>query len=1205
MKILKIEGGNLACFSTFAVDLDKGPLAEASLFAITGRTGAGKSTLLDAVCLALYGKLPRVERHAGSDLGGGYHTGKAASIIRRGQSGGYAACEFSDNDGVRYRSEWRVKAGQRGARKAVLGDPVLSLSRDGKPMPEVRTKSEHQAEIERLVGLGEVEFRRAALLAQNDFACFLTAKLEDRAQQLARITDTEQYSAIGKKTHELWSAHRDAVASVQLKAGEHRPWTAEDEAAAVIEAEVLVGEDRAARDALRLADRAAAEWGRYEAATRRLLTADQALALAVAERERARPDRDRLAWAEVAERHADVCRAERDARGAVTSAEQEVVDRAKRVAVARGTLAEAEQQAGAAAAKNRALLQALPAADVGAARDLDRRLGLARQAHAHARAALDAAKADIERRAHALGVDVDARRANAERLRAQRDVLAAGAAIVPLLDDGEAVAVVRRAAEAVAAAAARAAEAERAVAQRDAAEAACAGGRVTLALRAAERERAASARAALGAPVDLDAPRAAVEAARGLRDRRVALLGCGAALERAVGKHAPQQAALAALEQELSGQDEREAVARALAAEAEQHVKGAEKLLDRVRALASLDARRGELVKGEPCPLCGSPDHPYADPALVPSVSPLEEQVRLLRAEAREAAGEAARGEAEGRATRARCSELVALVAALASEVTTCGDALQAAEAACPPSEQGPVGAAEATLAAALAALDERAALARAQGAADGACQQAERAEAEAVGALKPLEIALATAAQRELGALAERGEAEARAAAARAALEAKFAAWPEVGASLGPGSAKLVEDRLAVLRRARDAEREESAAVTRLDLAIGAAQAALDVARGEESATVALEGERAAAVTELVVERAGYFGGRDTDAVVAEHEAAVRGSEAELRLALERRSGAAASLVAAEAEHGRAVEAAAGKRAALEAAGAAWRQALERLGWSAVEFDARTLSPDDVTSLRERLAAVDRSCVAAEAERKGAIEERDASAVPTGVDAESVAAAVDAASAGAEQTVQRLHEARARHGAGRATGAKFQELAGDLAVAQEALKPWQQLRDLIGDGEGKRFRNLAQARTMGVLVELANERLEHFAPRYRLSQLPEAPLDLAIADSDAGGEQRGTASLSGGETFLVSLALALGLGRLTARTLKLKTMFIDEGFGALDSDRVDEVLAALQTIAGSGIQIGLISHVPAVAERVSARVEVVKRGATSTIDVR
>ena len=139
----------------------------------------------------------------------------------------------------------------------------------------------------------------------------------------------------------------------------------------------------------------------------------------------------------------------------------------------------------------------------------------------------------------------------------------------------------------------------------------------------------------------------------------------------------------------------------------------------------------------------------------------------------------------------------------------------------------------------------------------------------------------------------------------------------------------------------------------------------------------------------------------------------------------------------------------------------------------------------------------------------------------------------------------------------------------------------------------------------MDSLVELANEKLAIFAKRYTLCRVGEGArdaLDLQVLDTEGEGGVRGTRSLSGGETFLVSLALALALGRLVSRTSHLRTLFIDEGFGSLDSESILPVLAALATVATGDVQIGLISHVPEIAEGVSARVEVKKQGGVSRL---
>jgi exonuclease SbcC len=129
------------------------------------------------------------------------------------------------------------------------------------------------------------------------------------------------------------------------------------------------------------------------------------------------------------------------------------------------------------------------------------------------------------------------------------------------------------------------------------------------------------------------------------------------------------------------------------------------------------------------------------------------------------------------------------------------------------------------------------------------------------------------------------------------------------------------------------------------------------------------------------------------------------------------------------------------------------------------------------------------------------------------------------------------------------------------------------------------------------VLLGYANEHLRGLAPRYRVAPVPGAEMELQMVDRDQGDELRGVNSLSGGESFLVSLALALALSSLTSATTRVESLFIDEGFGTLDQDTLDKALAVLDALQASGRQVGVISHVPGLAEKIGARIEVVPLG--------
>ncbi|TFW21333.1 AAA family ATPase [Duganella callida] len=159
----------------------------------------------------------------------------------------------------------------------------------------------------------------------------------------------------------------------------------------------------------------------------------------------------------------------------------------------------------------------------------------------------------------------------------------------------------------------------------------------------------------------------------------------------------------------------------------------------------------------------------------------------------------------------------------------------------------------------------------------------------------------------------------------------------------------------------------------------------------------------------------------------------------------------------------------------------------------------------------------------------------------------------------------------------------------------QEAVATrWARMDDLIGSADGKRFRNYAQQFTLDVLLGYANAHLHHLSRRYQLERIQNsaAPsLALLVRDQDMGGEMRSVHSLSGGESFLVSLALALGLASLSSNRVRVESLFIDEGFGSLDADTLRVAMDALDGLQAMGRKVGVISHVQEMTERISAKI--------------
>ena len=154
----------------------------------------------------------------------------------------------------------------------------------------------------------------------------------------------------------------------------------------------------------------------------------------------------------------------------------------------------------------------------------------------------------------------------------------------------------------------------------------------------------------------------------------------------------------------------------------------------------------------------------------------------------------------------------------------------------------------------------------------------------------------------------------------------------------------------------------------------------------------------------------------------------------------------------------------------------------------------------------------------------------------------------------------------------------------------------WAQMNDLIGAADGKKFRNYAQQTTLDVLLGYANRHLMELSRRYRLQRIS-MTLALMVVDQDMGDEMRSVHSLSGGESFLVSLALALGLASLSSNRVRVESLFIDEGFGSLDADTLRVAMDALDGLQSQGRKVGVISHVQEMTERISTKV-LIHRGA-------
>lgn len=170
------------------------------------------------------------------------------------------------------------------------------------------------------------------------------------------------------------------------------------------------------------------------------------------------------------------------------------------------------------------------------------------------------------------------------------------------------------------------------------------------------------------------------------------------------------------------------------------------------------------------------------------------------------------------------------------------------------------------------------------------------------------------------------------------------------------------------------------------------------------------------------------------------------------------------------------------------------------------------------------------------------------------------------------------------------------------ITQKKQDMEIWSKLNELIGSSDGKKYRNFVQGLTLELMLYHANEVLKRMSERYILQHLSndKTPLEIGIIDTQQGNEERSTKNLSGGESFIISLALALGLSAMSSENIRIDSLFLDEGFGTLDEEILDTALSTLSALQDEGKVIGIISHVATLKERIGTQI-IVQKGANGS----
>ncbi|MCK6395235.1 AAA family ATPase [Zoogloea sp.] len=1233
MKILAIRGRNLASLATeFCVDFQSEPLASAGLFAITGPTGAGKSTLLDALCVALYEATPRLLR-AASRSGiipdvGEHSVGPAdpRTLLRRGAGEGFAEVDFVGSDGVAYRARWSVRRARSKA-EGKLQSTEVSLTRidDGQVLSG-NGKTETLKLIEARIGLSFEQFTRAVLLAQNDFAAFLRASDDERAELLQTLTGTAAYAEISRQAYLRAKAEGEALRLLQAQLADQVPLDVDARQAreaalagqtarldalsqqqAAVEAQLRWHQERA-----RLAGRVADSQQQLEAARQARGTAEARRA-ALGRIEAVQPARPLCASLDrLSAEHLDAGKAVANAEAALAAALRAAADCAARHQAATQAQASAEQARSAAQPQ------------LNKARALDASLGTLTPQHHAARQARDAAtQAHNQTQARQQRVAAD----HAAVRQAQQNAagwLADHASLRPLAEGWA------RWETLLAQAAGQWRSQQTLTGEKDEAarsetrlkdELARAGQHLSTAVeaaaKAADTHKSLAEQCAALDPDTLAGQRKALQIRRNHLSRAAQLAADQARLRASLQT---QQQEDSAARKALAGYESTLADGQARLPLLARDADAAERALAIARLAASenVEALRQQLTPDSPCPVCGAVEHPYAahDPQARAMLQGLEANLTQARQAHAQLSQQLATAQAHAASSRSQLERLTQSLTGLSTDLDAANQELAAllpdlpelaglATEAQPAWLQARLVDADAALADIDQADARQRALLAERDKAQRALEAARAAEAEARAALTQHTLAHQQAVQAQQN-LAQRLE-EARRTLARSLddLDAAFPAgddwrsrWQADPADFGLRTRAAAQEWAAAQARQQESERRLLA----LDAEQLAATEALNTAAGQLATRQQEFDTHAEALARMQAERADLFAGRSVQDV----EAALNDAVTQAAEAL-RRSQEAAQ--AAEGQRARQDEALAQSRNQATRLQQEHQQAVQALDQWMEAFNARADGiPLDLPALRAALAHGS-DWLAAERQALQALDTGvDTAAAVLRENETSLAAhqatapgeeGVDALDARRTQLAAELAEAREAH-----TGIKLElardderrarsgSLQADLARQQARTDLWARLGELIGSADGKKFRNFAQQLTLDILLGYANRHLESLSRRYRLQRIADS-LGLLVLDQDMGDELRSVHSLSGGESFLVSLALALGLASLSSHRVRVESLFIDEGFGSLDADSLRVAMEALDSLQAQGRKVGVISHVQEMTERIGTRVEV------------
>ena len=1197
MRILSLRLCNLNSLTgSWTIDFTAPEYAAAGIFAITGPTGAGKSTILDAICLALFARTPRL----------GHISKGSNEILSRRTGACFAEVEFETRQG-QYRCHW----GQHRARRSAEGElqtPRHEIvdARSGKVL-ESRSKEVGRL-VEQVTGMDYDRFTRSILLAQGDFAAFLQADADQRAPILEQITGTSIYSRISIAVHERTGAERQKTALLREAMGNvvllddkeeqaliaavgegmtmvaglqqrlaalahalHRLATIESLRGQIAESEQLLFDlagrrESAGGDLLKgeRGQRAQSLLGEYS----RLLQGRERIATLSGKSESLRATLEQLLREQrrVAAEHGQACQQlqdtvelqqrENEAIKAVRAVDLRIHEKKQAIAQRGGVRQQTEQERDQTGRQRQEVARQLAEIAVQE-QDLESFF----REHGHDRLLVEGLAGFRQQLQQLEARETDLMRLE-QGLQEQRAARTAAEQQCCLLATKE-----QQAAQQLAP-----------LRQR---------------LQAVEEERAG-----LLAGQEPSRWRQEVEQA----EQRLRQLEKGAELLIRQRALAEELAALDDALREARGQEQRQA--RELQA-LEDNRQLRQQLVTRCEEnqqlnlrLRSYEEERRHLADGVACPLCGALHHPWAEEE--PPFAAVDEPLALARADLEKvlAAMTQARETLTGLVKdiehtaqtiakgRRQQEELAAQLAPLQ---VLFGEAAEVDRLLAQGGEQ------------LQQQRDRVQGIDRLEGELRSVRSQLEQAVTRHTGLLQQVQSA------RHAGALIdnERQRLLEQAGEARTWIEQCRADLLRQLQPLGidacpPGQASHLLLQLEKRQQAWKAHEQRHEQLLRHRTQVQTEQDKLDlllttIDRSLSQQDAELEGLRREEAG-LLAERFERYGDRDPNVEEQRLRTLVQQAEA-------REKSIRASLTAIDKElHGLSeqVRLTAEELQIVQPENREQESRLLALLRAAGFVDLDDLSgallpPEtlaELGKLKQGLEMEQTVLMARRAEQAAALAREEQHQGEK--NREDLLADQAGLSQELETLQQRVGADRERLAINTRHKQQFEQQQLALAAQQKELERWELLHQLIGSADGKKFRVFAQGLTFEVMISHANRQLRKMNDRYILLRDPKEPLALQVIDNYQAGEIRSTRNLSGGESFLVSLALSLGLSAMASHNVRVDSLFLDEGFGSLDEEALDTALQTLAELRQDGKLIGIISHVPMLKDRIDIRIQVV-----------